>query len=69
MTCSLPAVGRINDDLVVLVGLCVEAWNRKDYMESKRIRSQINCKLQERGFNHVQWWAELRQFVLANRSL
>ena len=69
MTCSLPAVGRINDDLIELVGLCVEAWGRKDYLESKRIRSQINCKLQERGFNHVQWWNDLRQYMLANRGL
>ena len=36
-------------------------------MENKRIRSQINCKLQ--GSFSMQWWAELRQFVLANREL
>ena len=69
MTCSLPAVGRINDDLIELVGLCVEAWSRKDYLESKRIRSQINCKLQQRGFDHVEWWNDLRRFMLANKGV
>ena len=69
MTCSLPSVGRINDDLIDLVADCVAAWQRKDYFESKRIKSQINTKLIERGFNHVQWWKDLRQFMLANRGL